>query len=77
MHLADCRLQGPADGFLTQGWTALTSLSLAWCRLKDDILPALNLPAVQDVDIEGFRHRGGVLQLDQLGCPQVSNFNFS
>ena len=76
MRLAECRLQGRADGFLTLGWTALTCLCIAASRMEDHVLPAFNLPAVEDLDIQGFSHRGGVLQLNQLGCPQVSKLMF-
>lgn len=69
------RLQGSAEGFLTCGWTALTSLSLTGSRMEHDVLlPALQLPALENVSIDDFGHRGGMLQLEQLtgSCPQVS-----
>ena len=78
LSLHASRLQGSADGFLAAGWTALTSLSLECSCIESDVLPPLHLPALEEMDMTGFRHRGGVLQLDQLagGCPQVSRLSF-
>ena len=60
-------LEGSADGFLTAGWTALTSLSFSRsCAAKDNMSSALELPALEMLRNRLFRHRGGVLQLDQL-----------
>ena len=79
LSLDDSRLQGSADGFLTRGWTALTALSLenAWVKTVP-MTAALKLPALEQMNINGFRHQGGVLQLDQLigGCPHVSWLGF-
>ena len=75
-----CHLQGSADGFLTKGWTALTSLSLTQSRMDEIILTAgLALPALEDVRIRRFMgHQGGELQLDQLtgSCSKVSRLEF-
>ena len=76
LELADSRLRGSADGFLTADWTALHSLSLGGCLVEDDDLTALDLPALEFLGIAGFGHRGGVLQLDQLCCPQMSSLEF-
>ena len=77
LHLRISRLQGSADGFLTQGWTALTSLCLTHCHVRDQLLPALKLSALKDLDIHGFAHRGGVLRPKQdLCCPQLSCLTF-
>ena len=75
MHLLNCNLQGSADGFLTTGWTALTSLSLHSLTAADDkMCSALQLPALEIASIWGFTHGDEVLQLNQLSgsCPQVS-----
>ena len=78
--LCGSRLEGSADGFLTKGWTALTSLSLTYTRMENATLTAaLELPALKDVRIRWFTgHQGGELQLDQLtgSCPQVSRLEF-
>ena len=74
LELRGSRLQGSADGFLTRGWTALTTLSLEDAEVEDaTVTAALKLPALETLDIIGFRHQGGVLQLDQLagGCPNI------
>ena len=77
LHLRSSRLQGSAEGFLNQGWTALTSLCLMHCRVGDQLLPALKLPALKELDIHGFAHRGGVLRPKQdLCCPQLSCLTF-
>ena len=81
LSVSGSRLQGSADGFLTKGWTALTSLDLTHSRMDKTMLTAaLNLPALEDVHICSFRgYRGGELQLDQLtagSCPQVSRLVF-
>ena len=69
LELLRCRLQGSAGGFLTAGWTALTSLSLIGSDVEDDVLTPLSLPALEVLSIYGFRHRGRVLRPDQLCCP--------
>ena len=74
LSLFESRLQGSPDGFLTRGWTALTTLSLADARVETaSVTAALELPALEELDINGFRHQGGVLQLDQLtgSCPNI------
>ena len=74
LHMVSCCLQGSTDGFLTEGWTALTSLSLTHSRVEDASLTApLNLPALVETNIIWFKHKGGLLQLDQLtgSCPQL------
>ena len=79
LSLVDCRLQGSAGGFLTEGWTALTSLVLTGSRVTDDAVPpALNLPALEDISMDDFGYQGGRLQLDQLisSWPQVSGLKF-
>ena len=70
---ASC-LHGSSDGFLTRGWTALTTLSLAEARVENvTVTAAFELPALEELDIISFRHQGGVLQLDQLtgSCPNI------
>ena len=67
-------LQGSADGFFTRGWTALSTLSLQDARVETaTVTAALQLPALENLNIDGFRHQGGVLQLDQLAgsCPNI------
>ena len=55
LHVRDSRLQGSADGFLTKGWTALTSLTVTRAYLEDAALTAaLDLPMVEDVHIGSF-----------------------
>ena len=55
LHVSCSRLQGSADGFLTDGWTALTSLSLTQSRVDKTMLTAaLKLPALEDVHICSF-----------------------
>ena len=75
------RLQGSASGFLTQGWTALTSLSLTHTRLENATLTdALKLPALEDASIYCFRgQQNEELRLDQLtgSCLQVSRLVFN
>ena len=73
------RLQGSADGFLTNGWTALTSLSLSTMRLETATLTAaLQLPVLEDVRIYWCTLLGGELQVHQLtgSCPQVNCLQF-
>ena len=72
-------LQGSAAGFLTEGWTALTSLRLTHTHMESATLTAaLELPALEELDITGFEHQGGVLQLDQLtgSCPNIRGLVF-
>ena len=80
LNVSGSRLQGSAEGFLTKGWTALTSLALSHTRMDRTILTAtLELPALGDAHICWFRgHQDGELELDQLtgGCPQVSRLVF-
>ena len=80
LHIDNSHLQGSADGFLTKGWTALTSLSLTKSRMDRTILTAaLKLPALEDVRICGFMgHQFGQVKLDQLtgSCPQISRLQF-
>ena len=74
LNLDFSRLQGSADGFLTRGWTALTTLSLAYTSVEAATMTAaLELPALEEMDIVEFKHQGGLLQLDQLtgGCPKI------
>ena len=72
----DCCLLGSADGFLTKGWTALTSLSLTDTSMDNaSLTAALELPALEDVSICHFTGpQGEEVQLDQLtgSCLQVS-----
>ena len=75
LDLRGCRLQGSADGFLTTGWTALTSLSLhSFTDAEDNMCSALHLPALEVGNICNFDHGGGMLQLSQLSgsCLQIS-----
>ena len=39
---------------------------------------ALELPALEEIDIRGFKHQGGVLHLDQLtgSCPNIKGISF-
>ena len=80
LELRSSRLQSSAAGFLTRGWTALTSLSLAQIRMENDTLTAaLNLPALEDMRLGWVTgHRGRELQVDQLtgSCPQISRLEF-
>ena len=79
LNLDGSCLQGSANGFLTRGWTALTTLSLEHARMETATMTAaLSLPALEEMDMNGFRHQGGELQLDQLidGCPHVRGFSF-
>ena len=80
LNVSASRHLGSADGFLTKGWTALTSLSLHDTRMEDATLTsALELPALEHMRICHVRgHRGGELQLDQLtgSCPQISRLEF-
>ena len=80
VKLRSSRLQGSADGFLTRGWTALTSLSLAQIRMENATLTAaLNLPALESARLCWVRgHQGRELQIDQLtgSCPQISRLEF-
>ena len=68
------RLQDSADGFLTRGWTALTMLSLTCTHMESaNMTAALELAALEELDIIRFRHQGGGLQLEQLtgSCPNI------
>ena len=79
LHMPKSRLQNSADGFLTRGWTALTTLSLENALVETATMTAaLVLPALEEMNMEGFRHQGGVLQLDQLtgSCPHVTGLSF-
>ena len=79
LHLQSSHLQGSADGFLTRGWTVLTRLFLRYAEVESDTMTAaLKLPALQEMNTEGFRHQGGVLQLEQLtsSCPNVRALTF-
>ena len=82
LHVHGSYLQGSADGFLTKGWTALTSLSLVEMRMENGMLTAaLELPALEDVRIceyDSCESDRSELQLDQLtaSCPQVSRLEF-
>ena len=74
LDITACCLQGSADGFLTVGWTALTSLSLdSFTNAEDNMCSALQLPALELERICEFRHQGGLLQLSQLcgSCLQI------
>ena len=80
LSLTSVSLEGSADGFLTAGWTALTSLSFSLsCAAEDTMCSALELPALERMSNEGFRHRRRVLQLDQLkgSYPRLSRLGFS
>ena len=78
LDLCSSCLQGSTDGFLTKGWTALTSLSLthSWVEAASLTAP-LNLPALEETNVILFRHQGGALQLEQLtgSCPQLKKLS--
>ena len=80
LNLSGSNLQGSADGFLTRGWTALTSLCLNSISIETaSSTAALNLPALENVSICWCDWgRGEELQLDQLigSCPHVSRLEF-
>ena len=79
LGLSACRLQGSADGFLIEGWTALTSLSLHDSTYAyDEMCSALQLPALEVASICEFSHALGLLQLSQLSgsCLQISRLKF-
>ena len=80
LQLKSSRLEGSSDGFLTSGWTALTSLHLQETRMENATLTAaLKIPALERLCVCGFFWRqGGELQLDQLTgcCPRVSRLVF-
>ena len=80
LNVYGSRLHGSADRFLTKGWAALTSLSLAHTHMDHaTIIAALELPMLEDTYICWVTgHRGGALQLDQLtgSCPHVSRMDF-
>ena len=81
LELLYSRLQGSADSFLTNGWTALTSLALTHIRMDNATLTAaLELPALEHVCLGWVTgHRGRELLVDQLtggSCPQVSRLEF-
>ena len=80
LELRYSRFQGSADGFLTRGWTALTSLTLTHIRMENATLTAaLELPALETVCLGTVTgHRGRELLVDQLtgSCPQVSRLEF-
>ena len=76
LDISDSRLRGSADGFLSAGWTALDFLRLGLSWVEDDVLTAVNLPALKTLDILSFEHQGGTLELDQLCCPQLRNLTF-
>ena len=80
LKVSGSRLQGSAEGFLTNGWTALTSLSVTQSRMDKTMLTAaLKLPVLEDVHIcSSTGYRDGELQLDQLtgSCPQIRRLKF-
>ena len=79
LHISNSYLLGDADGFLTMGWTALTTLSLEDALMETaSMTAALELPALEEMNMKGFRHQGGVLQLDQLtgSCLHVRGLSF-
>ena len=43
--------------------------------MKDAVLTALNLPALEGLGIIGFEHQGGALQPEQLCCPQLCSLS--
>ena len=71
LEISHSRLRGSADGFLSAGWTALKDLSLRDSWLEDDVLTAVNLPALEAVEIVNYEHQGGTLRVDQLCCLQL------
>ena len=80
LSLTSVSLKGSADGLLTAGWTALTSLFFSpSCEAEDTMCSALELPALERMVNHGSRHRGGVLQLDQLtgSCPRLRDLEFN
>ena len=74
--ISGSRLRGSAAGFLSAGWTALEHLSFSVSWVEDDVLTAVNLPALKTLDIISFDHQGGTLELDQLCCPQLRKLVF-
>ena len=76
LEVSDSRLGGSADGFLSTGWTALTSLSLHGSRFKDHMLAVVDLPALEVLDMASSKHHGGALQPEQLCCPQLRSLVF-
>ena len=78
LDLSHSRLQGSADGFLSNGWTGLTSLTLRCTRMEDQTLLAPRLPSLEDVHLNKFEHQGGVLQLGELVAhsSQLSRLEF-
>ena len=48
-------------------------MSLHGSWVVDDVLATVNLPALKSLDIIAFQHQGGMLQLDQLCCPQLGS----
>ena len=76
LKIVSSRLCGSADGFLSAGWNALSALSLHGSWMEDDVLTALNLPALEVLDILRFTHSDRQLQVDQLCCPQLRSLKF-
>ena len=74
LNVFNSRLQGSSDGFLTRGWTNLTMLSLrcAWV-MTATMTAALELPALEEIDIRAFQHQGGVLT---GSCPNIRGLGF-
>jgi hypothetical protein len=77
--IEDIRLEGSADGFLGASWSALTSLLIASTWVSDDVLTAINLPALKSLDIEDFEFGSNLdtLQPHQMCCPQLSSLAFN
>ena len=75
LDILDSFLRGSAAGFLSVGWTALTSLSIKGSWVKSDALTALNLPALESLAIVSFAFGENfsypLLQPNQLCCPQL------
>ena len=54
LRMIGSRLQDSADGFLTRGWTALTTLCLTHTLVENATMAAqLELPALEELDISG------------------------
>ena len=77
LDILDSFLCGSAAGFLSVGWTALTSLSITGSWVESDALTALNLPALESLAIVSFAFgeyfNYPLLQPSQLCCPQLSS----
>ena len=72
LNITHSYLEGSADDFWSGAWTVLVSLNLNQSTMKDDVLTALNLPALEVLRITKCRHNpDGWLQPGTLRCPQL------